>query len=259
MPRFGKLIGNQGDRHNGRHDGRRKPKERFAPKQPTEKTRHRRSGTHGHTSRIVVGTLRVPTGRMSNLYRGCRLSAHRVCRRHWWPHVRSIKPCRAQKRSRSDQQDLIHQMEANRRKKSARGEESLLGLGADRRIRIVEQRRDQRQGKLSKRTAVWAGRGDKGTLAPLAMSQPMMCMIGSALGTLLIMRGSPVSQRRVGRVLARMRMVRTAAHHHVNRQHRGSQDANQPGHATSRSCHIVCNRSQPGKMPVILNGCDAVL
>ncbi len=45
-----------------------------------------------------------------------------------------------------------------------------------------------------------------------------------------------VSQSRQGRCLAaaRMGVVRTTTHHHVNRQCRGSQNSNQPVHATPR-------------------------
>ena len=130
----------------------------------------------------------------------------------------------------SNQQDLIGEMETNRPQEPACGKEAPVGGVANQRRQVIGQRCRECLERRDKPITDCAVRGDHGTLAPLAALRPMMRMADPSTGALTVRRRSPLSRDQAIPAVAGVRMVRAAAHHQVNHERRGAQDAAQPGH-----------------------------
>ena len=168
------------------------------------------------------------------------------------------RPHQANKSAQSDQQDLIGEMETNRRQEPARGKEVLRGEDVQRNKRSVQQRSDKCLARLSERLGNGVIRGaNKQTLYALALLMPLMMVLGFAFFVMRV----PLARRaaiiaRLGRMprIAGLRaivgMMRAAPHHEVNHQNRGTQTMNQFGHANP---HFLAPKRHRQTNSTILN------
>ena len=84
---------------------------------------------------------------------------------------------------------------------------------------------------MHKRIDVHAAGGDEKALAALALSRTV---VGRRRTVIVVVGARPMIRRRLARAFARVRVVRTAAHHQVHCQRRCRHNVNQSGHAQVR-------------------------
>lgn len=157
-------------------------------------------------------------------------------------------------RARSNQQDLMDEMETNRRQgptgEIAPTDEKDLGCGKQ----IIQQRRHKRLRTLPRLLASSAvGENDRATTA-FAIERPMMSMVRLAvasIGTSIMRCGMLLMYGRVIAVLASMGVMRAAAQHQVSHQNHGAQHSAQDNHTFSHIAPIGTVIITPSTIPVI--------
>lgn len=144
--------------------------------------------------------------------------------------------------SQSNQQDLIGEMKTNGQQETTRGPGLLVQAACQPQDVGLGQ---YGEGCLERRTecpANGSARRDQGAFATLALPGPAMRMIATTFRALPLECCVAMSWRGGMLALAAVRMVRAAAHHQVNYQHRDAQDAGQPDHTTP---HLPVIRYRP--------------
>jgi hypothetical protein len=139
--------------------------------------------------------------------------------------MRGVERGQVNKKTPSNQQNLIGKMETNGQQKLARSEEALLAMDTGRKALVIEQRRKECRKRLSKRIANRRTRGeDERALDALATRKRMIwkartfAAIRSMVAWFIRRRNRPRRERAVLAV-AVVRVMPTAAHDQVNRKH----------------------------------------
>jgi hypothetical protein len=142
----------------------------------------------------------------------------------WACVARAATGWRGLARARSNQQDLIGEMKANRQQKTARGlaafPETDVRGGGPVNGQCYEGCRERRK----ERSANCAPRRSEGAFATSAILLPMLGMIATALGASSV-KWCVAMSCGAGPGLAAVRVMRAAAHNHVDDQRRAAKDA----------------------------------
>lgn len=155
----------------------------------------------------------------------------------------------------SDQQDLVRQMETDRKQKPVRDRELVRSRDAQRRnVAPRERNGDGRQFKARLHHGLFRGPDERTflTLARTSIAMLVVRLVAGAvrIGTTRASVSIDLRLRRVTRVHAAMRMVRTAAHHEVNHQHRSGHVMHNTGHGSpSPGCRFrPCSITQYNRL-----------
>lgn len=124
-------------------------------------------------------------------------------------------------------------MEANGQQKTPRGQGLVLQAHWQTRKVGIRQHCDRCLERRTEWFANWAARRGPETVATLAVARPLVGRIASTLRALPVNCCVAVGNTGCVLALTTMHMVRVAAHHQVNYQHRDAQVVGQPDHTTT--------------------------
>ena len=141
--------------------------------------------------------------------------------------------CQCNESAQSNQQDLIGEMETNGQQMPTHDPGLFVQADCQPREAGMGQCCEGCLTRQTEGATNHSARRGQGAFAALALPGPMMRMIASTFRALPLKCRVTMSCRAGILALAAVRIVRAAAHHQVNYQHRDAQDTGQPDHTTS--------------------------